>query len=81
MMADIKVYTTNYCSYCVQAKALLKRNAIPFDEIDLTNNDELRNKLSDENNGYRTVPMIFVKNKFIGGYQELNKLHQSGQLI
>ena len=79
-MKDIKIYSTDYCSYCMQAKSMLDRLDIPFEEIDLTDNPELRMKLSQENNGYRTVPMIFIDGEFIGGYNELRQLHQTGKL-
>lgn len=81
MIKDIKVYTASYCSYCVQAKALLKRENLSFEEINLDDQPELRHKLSSENNGYRTVPMIFVNGKFIGGYTELVQWQREGKLM
>ena len=29
-MAPVEIYTTRYCPYCVQAKALLKHFNMPF---------------------------------------------------
>ena len=29
-----------------------------------------------ENNGWRTVPMIFIDDKFIGGFDDTNKLQR-----
>lgn len=80
MIKNIKIYTTTVCGYCVNAKALLKRLNLPFEEIGLDDKPDLRLKLSADNNGYRTVPMIFIDDKFIGGYQELVDLHKSGAL-
>lgn len=79
-MKDIKVYTTNFCSYCVSAKRLLEKANLPFEEIHLDGQPELRRKLSEENGGYRTVPMIFIDGQFIGGYTELAALQRSGKL-
>ncbi|MFW7379386.1 MAG: glutaredoxin domain-containing protein [Oligoflexus sp.] len=79
-MKEIKVYTTAYCGFCHQAKNLLNRLNLPFEEIGLDRNPDLRRRLSEENNGYRTVPMIFIDDKFIGGYTELTKLHKEGKL-
>ncbi len=79
-MSEIKIYTTSYCSFCVQAKNLLSKLQLGYEEINLDNQDELRMKLSQENDGWRSVPMIFIKDQFIGGFQELYKLHQSGGL-
>ena len=80
ILQPIKVYTTTYCPYCTQAKRLLTSKNLEFEAIDLTNDNELRAKLSADNNGYRTVPMIFIGKKFIGGYQELHQLSTSGEL-
>lgn len=79
-MKDIKIYTTRYCGFCHRAKALLKKLDLPFEEIGVDGNRELRQKLADDNNGYRTVPMIFIDGQFIGGYTELAQLHKEGKL-
>lgn len=78
-MKTVKVYSTNYCPYCTRAKQLLKSKNIPFQEIDLTNDSELREKISGET-GHQTVPMIFIGDKFIGGFDNLNALSQKGEL-
>lgn len=79
-MSKVIIYTTNYCPYCTNAKNLFKNLNIPFEEISLDNEPELRTKLSKENNGWRTVPMIFINGKFVGGFDDVNKLHQSNSL-
>lgn len=78
-MTPVRVYTTNNCPYCVRATALFARLGVAYEEIDLTHNDALRTKLSTENN-WRTVPMIFVGDTFVGGYDDLSELHRSGKL-
>lgn len=79
-MKDIKVYTGSHCWFCEQAKTLLKRLNLPFEEINLDNEPELRRQLSEENNGFRTIPMIFVDNQFVGGFQELVRWQKEGKL-
>lgn len=80
-MREVKVYTTQVCPYCVQAKRLLSQVGLPYEEIGLDDKPDLRQKLSEENRGYRTVPMIFIDGAFIGGYTELMQLHQQGKLL
>lgn len=70
-MEIIKIYTTPYCGYCQAAKKLLESKGLKFEEISLAEDHKLRERLSQENNGYRTVPMIFIDGNFIGGYTEL----------
>ncbi len=79
-MANVQIYTTSSCPYCVAAKNLFSTLNVPYEEINLDGNSELRMKLSQENNGWRTVPMIFIHNKFTGGFDDINKLHKQGEL-
>lgn len=76
----VTLYTTAYCGYCTSAKRLLGRLGIAYEEVDLSNNPGLRMRLSDENDGYRTVPMIYLEGEFIGGFDELAALERKGKL-
>jgi glutaredoxin 3 len=78
-MAEVIVYTTSYCPYCVQAKRLLTRKGVPYTEIDVTEDVCLREKMMEES-GRRTVPQIFIAGQPIGGYDELSALDSSGGL-
>ena len=80
-MKDIKIYTTPICPFCVQAKRLLEQLKLPFEDIDLSRDHDLRMKLSAENGGWRTVPMIFIGEEFVGGFQELSTIHRNGELM
>lgn len=78
-MADIKLYTTSFCPFCIQAKRLLKKRELDFEEINLTGKYDELDALK-ERTKFRTVPQIFVKETFIGGYEELSALDRSGKL-
>ena len=79
-MATVTIYTTQFCPYCMAAKQLLSRLEIEFDEIGLDGRREQRRELSESNGGWRTVPMVFIGDIFIGGFDELNKLARQGNL-
>lgn len=79
-MQEITVYTTPICAYCQAAKRLLTQRGLAYKEVDLAKDPDLRVKLSNENGGYRTVPMIFVGKEFIGGFTELQDLDRTGKL-
>lgn len=79
-MAQVQIYTTNTCPYCNAAKDLFKRLGSQYEEISLEGKNDLRMKLSEENNGWRTVPMIFIGGKFMGGFDDVNRLHSEGKL-
>jgi len=75
----IKIYTANYCPYCEKAILLLFRKGVDFEVCDATNNKVLRESLTAET-GCKTVPQIFVNDKFIGGFSDLSQLDNSGKL-
>ncbi|NDB82487.1 MAG: glutaredoxin 3 [Alphaproteobacteria bacterium] len=79
-MKEIKVYTTNYCPYCVKAKTLLKSKNLEFVEIDVTENQEERLALVEKSGGRKTVPQIFIGTHHVGGYDDLAALDQEGKL-
>ena len=79
MKKKATVYSTTYCPYCVRAKNLLQSKGIEFEEIDLSHNEALKQKIMQQT-GLRTVPQIFIDNQFVGGYQELEALNQAGKL-
>ena len=78
-MPRIKLYTTKSCPFCIAAKNLLKMKNLRFQEIDLTSRTELRLEISTKYN-WRTVPLIVIDDKFIGGFDELDKLNDEGKL-
>ncbi len=79
-VAKVEVYTTSYCQFCKQAKNLLKSKGVAFDEIDVTDDAELRAKMIEMSGGRRTVPEIFINGKIVGGFEELKALNDSGKL-
>jgi glutaredoxin len=66
----IKLYTKNDCSFCVQAKSLLKQKTLPFEEI-LIGRDIEKDVFKTHFPQIKTVPAIFINGKFIGGYTNL----------
>lgn len=72
-MAKILIYTTDYCPYCVRAKALLQQKNVEFKEIKI-NSDSLRDEMIKKSGGKKTVPQIFIDDQHIGGFDDLHKL-------
>ena len=80
MPADVKVYTTDYCPYCTRAKALLTKKGIPFEEIDVSGDDDRRAWLVQASGGRKTVPQIFINGTSVGGFDDLAALDRAGEL-
>jgi glutaredoxin 3 len=79
-VAKVEIYSTQYCPYCVRAKALLKSKGVGFEEIDVTDDLESRARMVALAGGRRTVPQIFINGEIIGGCDELYALERSGEL-
>jgi glutaredoxin 3 len=80
-MNTVKIYSTIVCPYCDAAKRLLKSLGVAYEDINLEGQHEERQRLSEANGGWRTVPMIFIGEKFIGGFDDLRALHSRGELM
>ncbi len=78
-MAKVLMYTTQQCPYCIRAKALLRHKGVSYQEIDVSEDSALREKMIEES-GRRTVPQIFINDVPIGGFEELRELDQGGEL-
>ena len=75
------IYTADYCPYCKAAKKFLTTKSVTFQEVDVTHDDDQRQKLVQMTGGRETVPQIFVDGKPIGGYDDLVALYASGKSI
>ena len=78
-MSSVTMYTSAYCTYCRRAKRLLEKKQVDYEEVRLDEDAEKRKELVERLN-WRTVPMIFVNEQFIGGYDDLSALERSGEL-
>lgn len=80
-MANITIYTSPICPYCVKAKALLKQKGFEqIHEIDISKSDESRDEMMTKSNGRRTVPQIFINGTHVGGCDDLYALDKEGKL-
>ena len=78
-MANVVIYTTTYCPYCVRAKDLLKRKGQTYTEIN-AEDDTVREEMVTKAGGRRTVPQIFIGDTHVGGFDDLYALDKAGKL-
>lgn len=76
----IEMYTSQNCSFCTSAKALLKQEKLNYREIDVST-DALKASEMIDRSGQRTVPQIFIDGRPVGGFTELAKIHRGGGLV
>jgi glutaredoxin 3 len=78
-MKDVTVYTTDHCSLCISAKALLERRGIGYREINLARDPDGRTKLQ-RVTGMFSFPQIVIGEEPIGGFSELLAADREGRL-
>jgi glutaredoxin 3 len=78
-MPKVVIYTTLGCPYCANAKELLTKKGVKYEEVQV---DKDANKLAEmvKLSNRRSVTQIFINNKSIGGFDDLSKLAASGEL-
>lgn len=67
-----KIYSAQACHFCRKAKELFQDEGIPFEEISLED-EELRAEFLKKYPDQKTVPLIILDNKVIGGYEDLRR--------
>lgn len=79
-MTAVRMYTTQVCPFCVQAKALLKqRGVLAIDEVRIDLDPTQREQMI-ALTGRRTVPQIFIGETHVGGCDDLIALDRKGGL-
>jgi glutaredoxin 3 len=79
MAADVVMYRTPLCPYCIRANHLLRRKGAAFREIEVFGDRATRAWLA-EVTGRRTVPQVFINGVSVGGFDELCALDRAGRL-
>jgi glutaredoxin 3 len=79
-MNPVKIYTTPICPYCVRAKSLLTKKGVPYQEIDIFEDEAALREMLSKSGGARTVPQIFVGDTHVGGFDDLYALDKAGKL-
>jgi len=79
-MQRVEIYTTPFCPYCHAAKRLLAAKGAHFEETDVSQSADLRQKMTARAGGRRTVPQIFIGGRHVGGSDEIHALDHAGKL-
>jgi glutaredoxin 3 len=78
-MAQVTIYTTKVCPYCVRAKQLFDRKGVEYQEIS-AEDEAVREAMIEKAGGRRSVPQIFINDKHVGGCDDLYALDKEGKL-
>lgn len=78
-VAPVTVYTSSFCGYCVRVLDLLQRRGIEYTEISVEDSPGLRDELVAKS-GRRSLPQIYLGERYLGGAEELAAMDRSGEL-
>ena len=78
--SPVRLYTTEPCSFCRQAKALLDSRGVAYEELNLARDPDGRAALVAVT-GQMTFPQILVGERSIGGFRELIEADRDGCLV
>ena len=79
-MAEIDIYSTAMCPYCVAAKNLLHARGLAYREMRIDTDADARRDMLRRAPGARTVPQIFINGHAVGGFSDIHALDRQGRL-
>lgn len=78
-MADVLIYTSRWCPYCIRAKQLLDAKGVHYQELSIDGQPALRAQMA-ERAGRTSVPQIWIGSTHVGGCDDLHALERAGRL-
>lgn len=70
---------TPLCGFSARAVSILKAYQIPFETMDVLQDEELRQGIKLFSN-WPTIPQLYVNGEFIGGSDILSEMHENHEL-
>ena len=67
MAAKVKVYSTSTCYFCIKLKKFLKKNKIPFEDVNV-NEDKNAAMEMIKKSGQTGVPVLDINGEIITGF-------------
>ena len=75
----VTLYTTRFCPYCMRARGLLDSKGVQYTDIAVDGEPQLRQEMM-QRSGRHTVPQIWIGEQHVGGFDDMARLEQQGQL-
>jgi len=67
------------CGFSARAVSLLKECGVPFETVNVLQDDALRQGIKIFSN-WPTIPQLYVKGQFVGGSDIMTEMFESGEL-
>jgi glutaredoxin len=78
ILESFLIYGKPNCTYCDQAKSLLDSQGIPYTYVDIVEQNLVE---WIKGQGFRTVPVIYYNDSYVGGFNELKSFLVNKTLI
>ncbi len=78
-MAEVEMYGTGMCPYCVAARRLLAAKGVDYKDIRVDREPQRRAEMRARGGGH-TVPQIWIGEQHVGGFDDLAALERAGRL-
>jgi glutaredoxin 3 len=76
----VVLFTTDHCSFCDRIKMLLARKGVSYDEVELPRDDMESRRQLVRITGRYTLPQVIVDGNPLGGWEDLRRLEEAGDL-
>ncbi|MBF6618340.1 glutaredoxin 3 [Pollutimonas thiosulfatoxidans] len=80
-MANVTMYCTAVCPYCVRAEMLLKQRGVTDIQKIRIDLDPAQRDAMMARTGRRTVPQIYIGDTHVGGFDDLAALDRANGLM
>ena len=77
---SVVIWTGRGCGACVQAKMLLDRHRVQYQERRLKSDAKTQRAFARATGGARSVPQILIGTHLVGGFDNLKIIERSGEL-
>ena len=67
------------CGFSSRAVAILDHLGVPFETVDVLQDQEIRNGIKDYSD-WPTIPQLYVKGELVGGSDIMMEMFESGEL-
>ena len=67
------------CGFSSNVSGVLKKLNLTFKDINVLDNQDIRQGIKDYSN-WPTIPQLYIKGEFIGGYDIVKEMHKKGDL-
>lgn len=75
----VTLYGNRTCPYCGAARMLLTGRGLAFNDVVVSDDPALLDEMQ-QKSGRNSVPQVFVGDRHVGGFDELDALAKSGEL-